>query len=153
MIASGAGRILNVTSHAGVYRWPLLSAYATSKAALVKLTETLAVETGPHGVTVLSVDPGLLPIGLGDPARGDGADPASPAGRVFGWARNQLASGHGAEPERAARLILQLAAGRGDRRSGRHLTVDDDLDELLDRIEQIEADDLHTLRLRTSASA
>ena len=153
MIASGRGRILNVTSHAGVYRWPLMSAYAASKAALVKLTETLAVETRPHGVTVLSVDPGLLPIGLGDPARGDGADPASPAGRVFGWVRNQLASGHGAEPERAARLILQLAAGRGDRLSGRHLTVTDDLDALLDRIEQIEADDLHTLRLRTSAAA
>jgi NAD(P)-dependent dehydrogenase (short-subunit alcohol dehydrogenase family) len=153
MIASGRGRILNVTSHAGVYRWPLMSAYAASKAALVKLTETLAVETRPHGVTVLSVDPGLLPIGLGDPARGDGADPASPAGRVFGWVRDQLESGHGAEPEQSARLIVQLAAGRGDRLSGRHLTVNDDLDALLDRIVQIEADDLHTLRLRTSAAA
>ncbi len=153
MITSGRGRILNVTSHAGVYRWPLLSAYAASKAALVKLTETLAVETRPHGVTVLSVDPGLLPIGLGDPVRGDSADPASPAGRVYGWVRERLESGHGADPEHAARLILQLAAGRGDRLSGRHLTVNDDLDALLDRIEQIEADDLHTLRLRTSAAA
>jgi 3-oxoacyl-[acyl-carrier protein] reductase len=130
-----------------------MSAYAASKAALVKLTETLAVETRPHGVTVLSIDPGLLPIGLGDPARGDGADAESPAGRVFGWVRDRLASGHGADPEQAARLIVQLAAGRGDRLSGRHLTVNDDLDALLDRIEQIEADDLHTLRLRTSAAA
>jgi hypothetical protein len=104
-------------------------------------------------VTVLSVDPGLLPIGLGDPARGDGADPASPAGRVAGWVRDRLESGHGAEPEQAATLLVQLAAGRGDRLSGRHLTVNDDLDALLDRIEQIEADDLHTLRLRTSAAA
>jgi short-subunit dehydrogenase len=39
MIATGHGRILNITSNAGVYRWPLVSAYATSKAALVKLTE------------------------------------------------------------------------------------------------------------------
>jgi acyl-CoA synthetase (AMP-forming)/AMP-acid ligase II/NAD(P)-dependent dehydrogenase (short-subunit alcohol dehydrogenase family) len=153
MIASGRGRILNVTSHAGVYRWPLLSAYAASKAALVKLTETLAVETRAHGVTVLSVDPGLLPIGLGDPARGDSADPDSAAGRVFGWVRDRIESGHGAEPDRAAHLILQLAAGRGDRLSGRHIAVGDDLDALLERIAQIEAEDLHTLRLRTATAA
>jgi NAD(P)-dependent dehydrogenase (short-subunit alcohol dehydrogenase family) len=153
MIASGRGRIVNITSHAGVYRWPLMSAYAASNAALVKLTETLAVETRPHGVTLLSVDPGLLPIGLGDPARGHSADPQRPAGGVHEWVRDRLESGHGAEPERAARLILQLAAGHGDRLSGRHLTVNDDLDLLLERIEQIETEDVHTLRLRTAAPA
>jgi hypothetical protein len=67
--------------------------------------------------------------------------------------RDRLESGHGAEPERAARLILELVAGRGDRLSGRHLTVGDELDALLERIEQIEAEDLHTLRLRTAAAA
>jgi NAD(P)-dependent dehydrogenase (short-subunit alcohol dehydrogenase family) len=64
MIAAGRGRIINITSNAGVYRWPLVSAYVTSKAALIKLTETLAAETVKHGVSVFSVDPGLLPIGL-----------------------------------------------------------------------------------------
>jgi acyl-CoA synthetase (AMP-forming)/AMP-acid ligase II/NAD(P)-dependent dehydrogenase (short-subunit alcohol dehydrogenase family) len=151
MIARGRGRILNITSHAGVYRWPLVSAYAASKAALVKLTETLAVEARPHGVTVLSVDPGLLPIGLGDPARDQGADPDSPAGRVFGWIQRRLEAGYGAEPEQSARFIVELAAGRGDRLSGRHLSVSDDLQPMLERIERIEADDLHTLRLRTAA--
>jgi len=38
MIPAGRGRIINITSYAGVYRWPLMSAYAASKAALVKLT-------------------------------------------------------------------------------------------------------------------
>ena len=33
MIAAGRGRIINITSYAGVYRWPLMSAYAASKAA------------------------------------------------------------------------------------------------------------------------
>jgi NAD(P)-dependent dehydrogenase (short-subunit alcohol dehydrogenase family) len=36
MIRARRGRVINVTSHAGVYRWPLMSAYAASKAALVK---------------------------------------------------------------------------------------------------------------------
>ena len=52
MVAAGSGRIVNITSYAGVYRWPLMSAYAASKAALVKLTETLAEETRPWRVRV-----------------------------------------------------------------------------------------------------
>jgi NAD(P)-dependent dehydrogenase (short-subunit alcohol dehydrogenase family) len=149
MIPAGKGRIINITSYAGVYRWPLLSAYAASKAALVKLTETLAEETRPHGVSVFSVDPGLLPIGLGEAALKAGAGGQTPEGRVHRWIRDQLAAGRGADPEKAARLILALASGRADRLSGRHLSVADNLDALLRRIDQIERDDLHTLRLRT----
>ena len=149
MIPEGKGRIINVTSYAGVYRWPLLSAYAASKAALVKLTETLAEETRPHGVSVFSVDPGLLPIGLGEAALKTSAGRWTPEGRVQRWIRDQLAAGRGADPEEAARLIIALASGRADRLSGRHLSVTDNLDALLPRIDQIERDDLHTLRLRT----
>ena len=136
MIAAGRNRIINITSHAAVHRWPLVSAYVASKAALVKLTETLAAETRPHGVSVFSVDPGVLPIGLSDTALASTADPNTPQGRVFGWIRRQLATGHGADPDHAARLILELATGKGDPLSGRHLTVADDLDTLLARIEQ-----------------
>jgi len=149
MIPAGKGRIINITSYAGVYRWPLLSAYAASKAAVVKLTENLAEETRPHGVSVFSVDPGLLPIGLAEAALGGSADRQTPEGRVHRWIRDQFAAGRGADPEEAARLILALASGRADRLSGRHLSVADDLDALLCRIGQIERDDLHTLRLRT----
>ena len=149
MIPAGKGRIINITSYAGVYRWPLLSAYAASKAALVKLTETLAEETRPHGVSVFSVDPGLLPIGLGEAALKASAGGQTPEGRVQRWIRDQLAAGRGADPEEAARLIIALASGRADRLSGRHLSVTDSLDVLLPRIDQIERDDLHTLRLRT----
>jgi acyl-CoA synthetase (AMP-forming)/AMP-acid ligase II len=148
MIAAGHGRILNITSNAGVYRWPLASAYATSKAALVKLTENLAAETRRHGVSVLSVDPGLLPIGLTQPKRNSEPAPGTPEGRIAAWTRDRIASGHGADPDQAARLILRLARGCGDHLSGRHLTVTDDLDALLGRIDEIQREDLHTLRLR-----
>jgi hypothetical protein len=73
----------------------------------------------------------------------------TPAGRVQGWIRDQFAAGRGADPEQAARLIVALASGHADRLSGRHLSVTDKLDALLPRIDQIERDDLHTLRLRT----
>jgi acyl-CoA synthetase (AMP-forming)/AMP-acid ligase II/NAD(P)-dependent dehydrogenase (short-subunit alcohol dehydrogenase family) len=152
MIAAGHGRILNITSNAGVYRWPLVSAYAISKAALVKLTENLAAETRRHGVSVLSVDPGLLPIGVSEPVLSSAPAPGTPDGQIAAWVRDRLASGQGADPDQAAHLILQLARGRGDRLSGRHLTVADDLDTLLTRIDQIEREDLHTLRLRTGGT-
>jgi O-methyltransferase domain/short chain dehydrogenase len=151
MIDAGRGRIINITSNAGVYRWPLVSAYVTSKAALIKLTETLAAETVKHGVSVFSVDPGLLPIGLSDAALMSTAQSDTPEGRVFGWIRGQLKTGRGADPARAAQLILELASGRGDCLSGRHLTVADDLDTLLRRSDEIRRGDLHTLRLVTGA--
>lgn len=149
MIAEGRGRIINITSYAGVYRWPLMSAYAASKAALVKLTETLAEETRSHGVSVFSVDPGLLPIGLGEAALISTAERQTPAGRVHRWIRDQFDAGRGADPEKAVGMILVLASGKADRLSGRHLCVSDNLEALLTRIDEIERDDLHTLRLRT----
>jgi NAD(P)-dependent dehydrogenase (short-subunit alcohol dehydrogenase family) len=149
MIPAGKGRIINITSYAGVYRWPRMSAYTASKAALVKLTETLAEETRTHGVSVFSVDPGLLPIGLGEVALRSRADQQTPEGHVHRWVRDQFAAGRGTDPEASARLILALASGRADCLSGRHLSVTQNLDTLLHRIDQIERDDLHTLRLRT----
>lgn len=149
MIAEGRGRIINITSYAGVYRWPLMSAYAASKAALVKLTETLAEETRSHGVSVFSVDPGLLPIGLSEAALISTAERQTPAGRVHRWIRDQFDAGRGADPEKAVGMILVLASGKADGLSGRHLCVSDNLEALLTRIDEIERDDLHTLRLRT----
>ena len=153
MIAAGHGRVLNITSYAGVYRWPMQAAYAISKAALVKLTENLAAETRRYGVPVLSVDPGLLPIGFSQARRNSAPDPGTAEARIAGWVRDRLSSGHGADPSQAAHLILQLACGRGDPLSGRHLTAADDLGTLLGRMDQIQDEDLHVLRLQTHVPA
>ena len=148
MLARHRGRIVNLTSNAGVFRWPGVAAYSVSKAAVVKLSENLAAEVRREGVSVFSFHPGLLPIGLTEAALAADAPADSPEGRVADWARRQLAEGRGADPDRAAQLVVQLAAGRGDSLSGRHLSVHDDLDLLLDRLEDIRRDDLCTLRVR-----
>jgi NAD(P)-dependent dehydrogenase (short-subunit alcohol dehydrogenase family) len=131
MTTRGTGRIVNITSEAGVYRWPQVSAYSVSKAAVIKFTENLAAETSRNGVRAFSVHPGLTPIGLSERALASAASPGSAEARVHTWIRQQLHAGHGAEPALVARLITRLAAGDADQLSGCHLSVHDDLDAIL----------------------
>jgi NAD(P)-dependent dehydrogenase (short-subunit alcohol dehydrogenase family) len=148
MIARRRGRILNITSQAGTYRWPTVSAYSVSKAAVAKLSENLAHETGRHGVAVFSVHPGLLPIGLAETAFTVEPAIGSHEWRIRRWVHAEISSGRGADPDAAIRLIVRLAAGDGDRLSGRHLSVHDDLDTLVHRIATVEQDDLYLLHPR-----
>lgn len=60
MIARQAGRIINVVSGAGCRAYPDMSAYVASKTALIRLSEQLALELKPHGVSVFPIMPGLV---------------------------------------------------------------------------------------------
>ncbi|MEU7867326.1 SDR family NAD(P)-dependent oxidoreductase [Dactylosporangium sp. NPDC049140] len=57
MIRQGYGRIVNVGSQAGAVALPGESVYCMTKAAIAHLTRCLAVEWGPHGITVNAVAP------------------------------------------------------------------------------------------------
>jgi NAD(P)-dependent dehydrogenase (short-subunit alcohol dehydrogenase family) len=151
MVARRRGRIVNIASHAGVHRWPTVSAYAVSKAAIVKLTENLAAETSRLGVRVFAVHPGVVTIGLTDDAQALArrADPASHEGRAAAWVLGEVAAGRAVPPERGAALVVALAAGRADALSGRYVTVDDDLTAMLARVASADGAGLYTLRLHT----
>ena len=126
MVARRRGRIVNVTSHAGVFRWPTVSAYSVSKAAVVKLTENLAFESRQYGVTVFGVHPGLLPVGLSEShaARPSEGDPYQR--RVDAWVRAERAgtgsgSVAGCGAHRSARLWpLRRTVGPAAIRRRRH---------------------------------
>jgi NAD(P)-dependent dehydrogenase (short-subunit alcohol dehydrogenase family) len=59
MLRRGRGRIVNVSSAAGLNAPPGLSPYAASKFALGALTDSLRVEVAPFGIPVSIVFPGL----------------------------------------------------------------------------------------------
>jgi NAD(P)-dependent dehydrogenase (short-subunit alcohol dehydrogenase family) len=58
LVAAGGGAIVNMASVAGRLGVPLRLPYATSKFGVVGLTETLAMELGPRGISVNAILPG-----------------------------------------------------------------------------------------------
>lgn len=60
MLRARWGRIVNVSSAAGLTGNPGQIAYSSSKAGLIGLTRTLAREVGGRGITVNAVCPGLI---------------------------------------------------------------------------------------------
>lgn len=64
----GKGRILNVASIAAFQPIPMLATYAASKAFLLSLSESLAEELAPQGVTVTALCPGITATNMLDKA-------------------------------------------------------------------------------------
>jgi 3-oxoacyl-[acyl-carrier protein] reductase len=64
LIAAGGGRIINITSVAGVVGGAGQANYSAAKAGLIGLTIALARELAPHGVTVNAVAPGAIDAGI-----------------------------------------------------------------------------------------
>jgi NAD(P)-dependent dehydrogenase (short-subunit alcohol dehydrogenase family) len=151
MIRHGGGRIINIASHAGVFRFPTASAYSVAKAAVIKLTENLAVELKPHNIYAFAFHPGLVDGGLTHAALAEDVSIDSPARFATKWVREQYEAGQAVPPELAIDPILLLASGGADELSGRYLTVFDDLRMLTATAETIRRNDLLTLRLRQLA--
>ncbi len=65
MVAAGVGgRICNVSSQAGKRAFPMLGAYCAAKSAIILLTQCLALELGPAGISVNAVCPGTVDTDL-----------------------------------------------------------------------------------------
>ena len=63
-IADGGGRVVNIASTESIVTTAGLAAYAATKAGVVGLTKSFAVELGRHGVTVNCVCPGPIHTGM-----------------------------------------------------------------------------------------
>ncbi len=72
MVEAGVpGRVVNVASQAGKRGFPMLGAYCAAKAGVILLTQVLAAELGPSGITVNAVCPGTVDTALLNPGDGD----------------------------------------------------------------------------------
>ncbi len=147
MVARGRGRIVNLSSGAATFRGSYYSAYCASKAALTHWTSCLAGATASHGVTVLAYDPGTVRTAMTELS----ATRPGPANPITDGIRKAFEEGTDTPIEDCVQMFMFLASGRADALSGRHISVEDDEDELLRRITEIETDDLYTLRVGSLA--
>jgi NAD(P)-dependent dehydrogenase (short-subunit alcohol dehydrogenase family) len=141
MMARRRARIINVAT--GMRSLANISAYLTSKTALVRFGEILAAEVKPHGVQVFNIHPGTVRTQMAEYALN-----SQEGKKYLPWFGKIFADAADVGPERASALILFLASGQADALSGRYITVYDDVESLVGRAAEIERDDLLTLRLR-----
>lgn len=78
MLERRSGRILNIASGAGVTPSPFFDAYAVSKAAMIRLTENLAMELKDSGVTVSAILPGGVNTRMFDDMMAAGEEKVGP---------------------------------------------------------------------------
>jgi NAD(P)-dependent dehydrogenase (short-subunit alcohol dehydrogenase family) len=139
MLERRSGRIVNVTSYVAVRPSPYQTGYAAGKAALLNLTESLAASLAPHGVHVFAMTPGYVRTEL--TARIAETD----AGRTY---LPEVGQGRVLDAHDGARLVVRLAQGDADALSGRFFHALDDLDDVLRRRDEVEAQDLYVPRLK-----
>ncbi len=117
MMARGqGGRIINVTSTNGFVAEALLSPYNASKGAMEMVTKSLALELGPHGITVNSVAPGLIETEIGMDF------PLKP--QFWDYAKEHIPLGRLGKARDVGTAVVFLASDAGAYITGQHIIVD-----------------------------
>jgi NAD(P)-dependent dehydrogenase (short-subunit alcohol dehydrogenase family) len=146
MVARRKGRVINLIG--GGADGPLAygSAYAAGKTAVMRLTETLAVELKEYGVVVLALRPGFIRTAMSEHQE------QTEVGRRWMDTARRFQEGKDVPPEVPADLAVDMASGRFDALTGRYIRVKDykgeDPDEVEAHIPEILEKDLRTLRMR-----
>jgi len=140
----GYGKLIQLSGGGATAPVPNLSAYAASKAAIVRFMETLAHEVRADGIDVNAIAPGALNTRLLDEVIAAGPEQVGEA--FYGRAVEQQASG-GTPLERGASLAVYLASVGSDGITGRLISaVWDPWPTLADHRAELADTDVFTLR-------
>ena len=143
MLARRKGVIINFSGGGAVSPFPRFSAYATSKAAVVRLTETIAEEVKSSGVRANAIAPGAANTRLLDQVLAAGER----AGKEFYASAQEQKRKGGTSPEKAAELAVFLASPAGAGITGRLISaVWDDWKSLPERAPELNRSAMFTLR-------
>jgi 3-oxoacyl-[acyl-carrier protein] reductase len=142
--AQGHGKIIQLSGGGATNPLPGISAYAVSKAAIVRFAETLAEELRAFNIDVNSVAPGALNTRMLDEVLAAGPDKV---GQAF-YERSQQQKTNGGVPlSLAASLIVFLASRASDGITGKLISAQwDRWQDWPDHLEALNRSDVYTLR-------
>ncbi len=144
MRSQGGGAIVNLSGGGATAPRPFFSAYATAKAGLVRLTETIAFEAGRHGVRANAIAPGAMNTDMLEAVLGAGAALAGES--EYRKAVEQQEHG-GTLPTTAAELAVFLASSAAAEINGRLISaVWDPWKDLASHSAELSKSDIYTLR-------
>jgi NAD(P)-dependent dehydrogenase (short-subunit alcohol dehydrogenase family) len=142
--AKGYGKIIQLSGGGATSPLPRLSAYAASKAAVVRFAETLAEELEGTGIDVNAIAPGALNTRLLDQVLEAGPERVGEA--FHARALEQQASG-GTPLDLGARLAVFLASGASDGITGKLISAPwDPWQKLPEHVDELRGSDVYTLR-------
>ncbi len=116
MCSRGWGSIINIASIAGIRPQYHGMLYSMTKAALIMMTQSYAVELGPQGVRVNAIAPGIIQTALSEYFWKDETRRA----RIV----DDQPIKHLGQPEEIAEMALLLASDRGSYITGQTMIVD-----------------------------
>lgn len=122
---AGGGSIVNISSTAGLFGYPLRTPYAASKWAIIGFTKSLAMELGGHKIRVNAICPGSI-----NNPRMDGVIDAEaettgiPAHAIRTAYQNQVSMQTFIDPHEIADMAVFICSDKGRSISGQALCVD-----------------------------
>ncbi|MEU6146845.1 SDR family oxidoreductase [Streptomyces sp. NPDC047081] len=135
LLATGAGRIVTVSSVNARLPDPLVIDYGAAKAALTNFCKALSKEVGPQGVRVNTVGPGPVETALWQGADGVAATVGASRGvdprEVARGAAGQSVTGRFTRPAEVADLVVYLAGPAATNITGADFIIDGGLVESL----------------------
>ncbi|MCW3004224.1 MAG: xecD 1 [Conexibacter sp.] len=138
------GKVVQLSGGGATSPMPFVSAYAASKAAVIRFIETLAGEVAGDDIDVNAIAPGALNTGMLDEIIEAGPDTV---GEAF-YAKALAQRDNGGTPlTRGAELAVYLGSRKSDGITGRLLSaVWDPWEDLEDHASDLDGSDIYTLR-------
>lgn len=140
----GRGKIVNISGGGATNPLPGISAYAASKAAVVRFTETMALEVKGYGIDINAIAPGLLATRLTDQLLAAGPEKVGQA--FYNRISNSVKDG-GTPLAVPAKLCVWLASAASNGVTGKLIAaVWDPYDKFPEHLAELNDTDIYTLR-------